>query len=60
MQMESGAIGLTTAKIGEAEVMSAAGIKDILIAYPISSQLKIERLVQLLHQDVELKVAVTI
>lgn len=58
MQIESGAIGITTAKISEAEVMAAAGIKNILIAYPISSQLKIERLVQLLHQDVELKVAV--
>ncbi|MHC0037537.1 D-TA family PLP-dependent enzyme [Pseudoneobacillus sp. C159] len=58
MQLDSGAIGITTAKIGEAEVMAAAGINDILIAYPISSPQKIERLLQLLKKGVQLKVAV--
>jgi D-serine deaminase-like pyridoxal phosphate-dependent protein len=58
MQLESGAVGITVAKIGEAEVMAAAGIKDILIAYPISSKRKIERLVHLLEKRVQLKVSV--
>ncbi|MCG6155594.1 alanine racemase [Rubinisphaera margarita] len=33
MQMEAGAVGLTTAKVGEAEVMSEL-CEDLLIAYP--------------------------
>ena len=35
MQLAAGAIGITCAKLGEAEVMAAAGIKDILIANQI-------------------------
>ncbi|WP_078382165.1 D-TA family PLP-dependent enzyme [Sutcliffiella halmapala] len=58
LQLESGAIGITTAKIEEAEVMASAGIQDILIAYPISSPQKIERIVGLLNRGVDLKVAV--
>jgi D-serine deaminase-like pyridoxal phosphate-dependent protein len=58
MQIEAGAVGVTTAKIGEAEVMAQGGIKDILIAYPISSRLKVERLVKLLMNGVKLKIAV--
>lgn len=58
IQMGEGAVGITTAKIGEAEVMAQAGIRDILIAYPISSQIKIARLIRLLKMGVELKVAV--
>src|SRR5699024_7521665 len=30
-QIKAGAIGLTVAKVGEAEVMADAGVKDILI-----------------------------
>ncbi|MFD1739836.1 alanine racemase [Bacillus salitolerans] len=58
MQIESGAVGITTAKVSEAEVMAAGGIKDILIAYPISSHQKIHKLVQLLMIGVSLKIAV--
>jgi D-serine deaminase-like pyridoxal phosphate-dependent protein len=58
MQLESGALGITVAKIGEAEVMAAAGIMDILIAYPISSGQKINKLVDLLEKGVQLKVSV--
>jgi D-serine deaminase-like pyridoxal phosphate-dependent protein len=58
LQMEAGAVGVTTAKIGEAEVMAAGGINDILIAYPISSPAKIKRLINLLQQGVKLKVSV--
>ncbi|MFZ3590586.1 alanine racemase [Bacillus sp. DJP31] len=58
LQIQAGAVGVTTAKISEAEVMVAGGIRDILIAYPISSPAKINRLVKLLHQGVQLKVSV--
>ena len=34
-QIERGAIGICCAKVGEAEVMAAAGIADIRLAYPI-------------------------
>jgi D-serine deaminase-like pyridoxal phosphate-dependent protein len=58
LQLDAGAAGITCAKIGEAEVMASAGIKDILIAYPISGELKIRRLCKLLEKNVKLKVAV--
>lgn len=35
MQVEKGAIGLTVSKTGEAEVMAAAGLDDILMAFPV-------------------------
>lgn len=44
LQVEAGASGLTCAKVGEAEVMVAAGFDDILIAYPIYGQEKLARL----------------
>ena len=45
----AGAIGLTCAKLGEAEVMAAAGFSDILIANQIVGPQKIARLVALRH-----------
>src|ERR1700726_3778884 len=47
MQIAAGAIGVTCAKLGEAEVMAGAGIRDILIANQIVGPTKIGRLVQL-------------
>lgn len=47
MQIEAGAVGITCAKLGEAEVVAAAGIRDILIANEIVGPLKIDRLVAL-------------
>src|SRR5438045_8816506 len=44
MQLAAGAIGITCAKVGEAEVMAAAGIRDILIANQIVGTAKVERL----------------
>jgi D-serine deaminase-like pyridoxal phosphate-dependent protein len=44
MQIAAGAAGITCAKVGEAEVMVAAGIDDILIAYPIYGHSKWARL----------------
>jgi D-serine deaminase-like pyridoxal phosphate-dependent protein len=53
MQLEAGAIGITCAKLGEAEVMVAAGIKDVLIANQIVGHSKIARLVNLAaHSEV--------
>lgn len=49
-QIKAGAIGITVAKIGEAEIMVAGGIKDILIAYPISADAKIERVKKLMEK----------
>jgi D-serine deaminase-like pyridoxal phosphate-dependent protein len=47
MQLRAGAIGITCAKLGEAEVMARAGIRDILIANQIVGADKIARLVSL-------------
>src|SRR5438876_8987678 len=52
MQIAAGAIGVTCAKLGEAEVMAAAGIRDILIANQIVGSIKIGRLAELAdHAD---------
>ncbi len=52
--IDAGAIGVTCAKLGEAEVMAQAGIKDILIANQIVGPQKIARLVNLRrHADVK-------
>jgi D-serine deaminase-like pyridoxal phosphate-dependent protein len=47
MQLKAGAIGIACAKLGEAEVMAAAGIEDIFIPYPIVGPDKVERLLNL-------------
>lgn len=46
-QVEAGAGGITVAKVGEAEVMAKAGLDDILIAYPVLGEAKLERLTRL-------------
>lgn len=38
------------AKVGEAEIMVAGGIKDILIAYPLAAKAKQERVKKLMGQ----------
>lgn len=53
----AGAIGVTCAKLGEAEVMEAAGIGDVLIANQIVGPVKVARLVAL-RRHVDVKVAV--
>ncbi len=47
LQLRAGAIGITCAKLGEAEVMAAAGIEDIFVAYPIVGEDKVRRLLDL-------------
>jgi D-serine deaminase-like pyridoxal phosphate-dependent protein len=51
LQLEAGAVGLTCAKLGEAEVLvEQGGVTDILIAYPIVGDIKIQRLLHLLDR----------
>src|SRR5688500_16643461 len=35
LQIDAGACGVTAATIGEAEVLAAAGVDDVFIAYPL-------------------------
>jgi D-serine deaminase-like pyridoxal phosphate-dependent protein len=48
LELEAGAIGVTCAKLGEAEVMAAAGIANILIANQIVGPSKMRRLAALM------------
>jgi len=43
-QVQLGACGITCQKLGEAEVMVAVGLTDILISYPLIGELKAKRL----------------
>ena len=47
MQMNAGAVGITCQKIGEAEVMADAGLRDIFIPYNIVGEPKLKRLMRL-------------
>ena len=47
LQLEDGAIGICCQKVSEAEIMSKAGIRDILISNQIVGSTKIQRLVKL-------------
>jgi D-serine deaminase-like pyridoxal phosphate-dependent protein len=49
-QIAAGAIGIAVQKLGEAEVMAAAGIDDILVCYNILGGPKLERLTRLARQ----------
>jgi D-serine deaminase-like pyridoxal phosphate-dependent protein len=57
LALAAGAIGVTCAKLGEAEVAAAAGIADILVANQIVGPRKIERLLSL-RERADVKVAV--
>ncbi len=50
MQLSAGAVGITCQKIGEAEVMAQAGIRDIFLPYNIIGESKLERLMRLAHR----------
>lgn len=47
MQLETGASGVTCAKVGEAETLADAGIDDIFICFPLVTELKARRLAAL-------------
>ena len=51
--LDAGAIGVTCAKLGEAEIMAASGIRDILVANQVVGERKMARLTHLQrHADV--------
>ncbi|MGN6362520.1 MAG: alanine racemase, partial [Thermomicrobiales bacterium] len=50
-QLALGAVGITCAKLGEAEVLVEAGVPDILVANQIIGPTKIARLMGLLHHS---------
>ena len=56
-QINAGAKGITCAKLGEAETLVLAGIKDVLIANTIVQPSKIMRLASLAHGDAKISVA---
>lgn len=47
MQLNAGAIGITCQKLGEAEVMAQAGVRDIFLPYNLIGAAKMERLARL-------------
>ncbi len=46
-QLRAGARGVTVAKLGEAETLNAAGLDDLLVAFPLQGAAKMERLLRL-------------
>lgn len=56
-EINAGAKGITCAKLSEAEVLAATGIKDILIANQIVDENKIYRLAALARGDTKITVA---
>ena len=57
MQMAAGNVGICCQKVGEAEVMAAAGITEILIPFNIVGVAKVERLLRLARR-INMSVAV--
>ena len=58
LQQQMGAIGITVAKLGEAEVMAREGLDDIFIANEIVGPIKMERVRQLARKVGRLAVGV--
>ena len=56
--LRAGAKGICVSKLGEAEVMLAAGIEDVLITTEIVGTAKLARLMGLLRRHTEVKVVV--
>lgn len=51
LQLAAGAVGITCAKLGEAEVMvEEADVTDVLLAYPVVGEAKIRRLLALMER----------
>ncbi len=56
-QIAAGAVGVCCQKVGEAEVMAAGGVRDILVSNEVVGPLKIERLMSLApHCDLKVVV----
>ncbi len=58
MQLQAGAVGVSAAKVSEAEVFADAGVEDIFIANEVVGAAKVERLVALARRVPRLSVAV--
>jgi D-serine deaminase-like pyridoxal phosphate-dependent protein len=58
LQLAAGAKGITCAKVGEAEVLANAGIRDILVANQVVDKHKIYRLACMAETGVKITVAV--
>ena len=54
-QQEFGCKGIAVAKVGEAEVMAEAGLKDILIANEIVGEKKYQRIQKLAEKGIDIK-----
>src|SRR5207248_3574807 len=50
LQTRAGAVGITCQKLGEAEVMQEAGLRDILLTFPLIGPGKAERLAALARE----------
>lgn len=57
-QVEASAVGITVAKISEAEVMADGGLEDIFVAYPLVTESKIRRALRLKEKLQNLTVGV--
>ena len=57
-QIQAGAAGMCCATLDEAEIMCAGGIRGIHITSPVTSALKIDRLVKLARQSPDLMIVV--
>ncbi|GIW15461.1 MAG: alanine racemase [Tepidiforma sp.] len=58
MQLAAGAIGITVAKLGEAEVLADAGLGPILVANQVVGPPKLNRLMALLARGIDITIAV--
>lgn len=58
LQLEAGAVGVTCAKVSEAEVMADGGVEDIFIAYPLVGPFRLERALALQRRCKRLILAV--
>ena len=50
LQREHGASGISVAKVGEAEVMAAAGFDDLFVVYPVLGEEKYRRLLAVMER----------
>ena len=55
MQRDAGAKGITCQKLGEAEVMAAGGLDDILISYNLIGDEKMARLARLVRDGINVR-----
>jgi D-serine deaminase-like pyridoxal phosphate-dependent protein len=58
MQLDCGAAGVTVGTVGEAEVIAAAGIDDVFIAYPVWAAGPKASRIRRLHESIRLLVGV--